>query len=81
MKLIKAAPHTNPWTKEFVCFGCQAVLLIEERDLKRITGSDQRDGQSWDYCTTNCSECRSSIKIESSELPLPVKNRIRSASW
>lgn len=77
MKVIKAMEiPIGSWKKEVTCPHCQAILEVEESDLKRERGSDQRDGTSWDYCNCTCLECKNFINVKG--IPEVVVNRIKS---
>ncbi len=76
MKII-SAPNLN-WSKRVTCTGCQAVLELEITDLKRVSGSDQREG-SWDYVTWRCEICSTEHSSEAilSEMNSALKRLIR----
>lgn len=75
MKVIKPSQNAQPYETEVMCPACKAVLLVEECDLTRNAGSDQRDRESWDYCTANCCECKHTIRFNN--VPTFVRQRLK----
>lgn len=76
MKVIR--PQTHPpgvWEQEADCAKCGAGLLVEEGDLSYHHYSDQRESESYSYCTAKCPECRSPLRF--AKVPQPVMDRVR----
>jgi hypothetical protein len=82
MKVLEEGKWKMPWSLEIVCKldACSAKLLIEEADVKGVDYS----GDDYAVC---CPVCGSSIKIESSAVPLRVQRmanvgkKFRDSDW
>lgn len=76
MKVIKSGKWNNPWSDEFTCTTCGAVLHVEESDLKA-------HDNDLDANYFICVECGKNNTISKDSLPLRIKeylNKIRKYS-
>lgn len=65
MKIVKEGKWNLPWSAEMTCPTCDAILLVEEKDVKPV------DYSSGYFCT--CMICNKRITIGANLLPLRVK--------
>ncbi len=81
MKLIKPGDgRKEPWQKELTCtgagngeHGCGAVLLVEQADLFKTGGGQDRSGADMDvFITFECSECHALTDLKDADHPYGV---------
>lgn len=65
MKVIKEGKWNLPWTAQMSCPTCEAILLVEEKDVKPV------DYSSGDFCM--CMLCGKSIAIHAKDLAQRVR--------
>lgn len=79
MKVIKEGNWKNPWSKEYECRACHAVLLVEEGDVKPV------DYSTGFYCL--CALCGERVIIADADLSKRVRDEVgrkrkySSSSW
>ena len=66
MKVIKEGEWKVPWSAEFTCKTCKAVLLVGETD---VVATNYKD--SGYHCI--CCICRKTVNVPSSSVPLRVR--------
>lgn len=79
---MKTITKGKGWSKRITCKGCNAVLEVEESDIKhRITDSDaasfqyELDIQGTFY--VECPECWQVLTIKMKDIPSPIADRIK----
>jgi ribosomal protein S27E len=80
MKLLKATLYTNPgsWSREVKCKNCDALLLVEEDDLKQRWSAinyNRKKANHYVY-VYDCPNCKEENTMHSRFVPKPVRNRI-----
>ena len=68
MKVVKEGKWNVPWSKECACKTCEAVLLVDEADVKPV------DNSTGFYFV--CPICGKHTSVESRDLPLRVREAL-----
>lgn len=58
MKVLKSGTWNDPWSKQYDCINCKAVLQVEEGDVY----SERRD-----QVVFKCAECETAVEIKLSD--------------
>ncbi len=69
MKIVKVGKWHLPWTTEVVCGTCEAILLVEEKDVKPTFDKNDKF-----YCV--CAACGKSIDIPAKEIAMRVREEV-----
>jgi hypothetical protein len=76
VKILKPPPKFTPIS--VTCRSCKAELEVESIDeMKRVQGSDQRDGDSWDYLIVVCPCCDTGLQLKTSMVPVHLLSKIK----